>query len=283
MAQLVPSHVRDILVQVAFAAGQDALKVQNTTKVVKDTGGGGGITTQADLDAQAIVITGLIKEFPGIPIVGEEGNALTVCPPRAFIVDPVDGSAPYKAGAPDWTTTVAYRSPEFSVGVIYRPATGRLYSTRSNSVNVWDGFGQKNQSVRTLSIFEAHKPQWRICSPVCGEFSGEAWREVFYPLITDKRVRSFDNVSCNTAHFIRLFEGWVDGVIMWAKTWDSAAAIPMAKLLGITVTDFEGNEPDLSIIEPQRLVFARGKEVSDFLVSRTQYWPSPDRELRPKS
>lgn len=134
--------------------------------------------------------------------------------------------------------------------------------------------------ILTLKPIEPKKPQWRICCPICREFSDEAWDNVLTPLIRDKRVRAFENLSCNTVHFIRLFHGWDDAVIMWAKTWDSAAAIPMAKLLGITVTDFNGNEPDLSIIEPQRLVFARGQEVLDFIIERTKHWPSPENELR---
>ncbi len=279
MNQFDRSQMKFFLADVAREAGQAALEVQSSTKVVKDTGGGGGITTQADLDAQQIVVARFQKAYPNIPIVGEEGNTLTVCPDECFIVDPIDGSAPYKAGSPDWSTTLAYRSRDFSEGVIYLPAIDRSYRTGTDGVRVL-GQNAKRSFVISLEPQEPKKPQWRICCPITREFSDEAWSNVLLPMMKDKRVRALENLSCNTVHFIRLFEGWDDAVIMWAKAWDSAAALPMAKLLDITVTDFNGNEPDLSIIEPQRLVFARGQEVLDFVLEHTTKWPSPENEMR---
>src|SRR3989344_133088 len=268
------STIRELICTTAVRAGQAALAVQQTTHAVKDDGTGGGITTQADLDAQHIAIADL-STYPGIPIVAEEGNTLTVCPDEAFMLDPVDGSAPYNAGAPDWTTTIGYRGPAGALGVIYQPARNLLYVTGDEGVEVRDGSGAK---LRTL----APKPLpkfWRICMPFARDFSAQVLREVFLPIIEDDRVRAPENLSCNTAHFLRLFEGWDEGVIMWAKTWDSAAAIPMARMLGILVTDFNGNEPDLSVVEPQRLVFARTLTVLDCIVSRTRKWPY-DNEMR---
>lgn len=281
MNQFGSFTIRSLLYRTAYQAGQAALKSQKDAVVVKDTGGGGSITTQSDLDAQAIINRELQHEYPDIPIVGEEGNSFTKCPDVAFIVDPIDGSAPYKAGAPDWTTTIAFRSSDYSEGIMYQPAHDIAYITGDGRVEVWDVYNVKSYNIhRILRSAAPKKPQWRICCPITREFSDEAWDNVLILLMKDPRVRAIENVSCNTAHFIRLFEGWDDAVIMWAKTWDSAAAIPMAKMLGITVTDFAGNEPDLFIIEPQRLVFARGEEVLDCIVEKTKYWPIPANELR---
>lgn len=100
MRNIDPFQIRALFHVVAMRAGIAALEAQRSTRVVKDTGGGGGITTQADLDAQQIITEMLFDSFPIIPIIAEEGNIRTICPEIAFYVDPVDGSAPYKAGSP---------------------------------------------------------------------------------------------------------------------------------------------------------------------------------------
>ncbi len=274
--------MRSFLIATALEVGDIACRAQSSAFVVKDTGGGGGITTQADLDIQAMITERIQTEYPGVPIVGEEGNSYTVCPASAFIVDPIDGSAPYEANSPDWSTTIAYRSPTLSQGVIYFPRHDRLYSTGPGQTECWTAQGSYPHPLPVQGA-ESKKPQWRICCPIAGEFSDEVLEMVFLPLVRDRRIRAVENLSCNTAHFMRLFEGWDDAVIMWAKTWDSAAAIPMAKMLGITVKDFQGNEPDLSVIAPQRLIFARGPEVLQCILEHTKYWPLRGRELRKAS
>lgn len=279
------SKVRRVLFNVTSLAGNAALAAQNTTQVIKDTGGGGGITTQADLDTERIIFGDLHEAFPNIAIIGEEYNDLIVCPEEAFIVDPIDGTAPYKAGADFWTTTIAYSSPTGREGAIYRPVTGQLYVTNKDRVEVYhqdryEAWNQSELSYRILQPLVARRPQWNICAPITREFSDLTWRDVLQPLIIDSRVRSIWNVACNTVHFLMLFEGYADGVIMYAKTWDSAAAIAMAQYLNVIITDFQGNQPDLSVINPQRLVFARGYEVLDCILGATKNWPAPEDELR---
>lgn len=275
-----PGLIRRTLFDLSLKAGQAALQAQKTTKTVKDTGGGAGITTQADLDAQKIVTLGLQKAFPGIPIIGEEDNELDICPEGAFIIDPIDGSASYKAGAPFFATTIGYLSPTAKEGVIYLPAISKLYITCEAQVLVYSKFSAQDSFDRLLLPPPPRKPQWKICVPITREFSDKTWHDVFIPILLDKKTRSLDNVACNVVHMCWLFEGWVDAVISYAKIWDIAAAVAMAKRLGVLVTDFRGNEPDLSIIDPQRTIFARGEDVLKTILEYMKNWPLPSEELR---
>lgn len=278
------SQIRRLLFETTVKAGKAALAAQSTTTVVKDGIGGGGITTRADLMVQKIVVSALQKAYPEITIVGEEGNTLIVTPKQCFIADPIDGSAEYWAGGGNWTSTIAYQGPEGSVGIIYQPHMGLLYEVQGDCVTLWQEplEGGVFKCVKQLKAIAPRKPRWRICMPIEQTFSHEVLANIFMPIIEDKDVRQPVSVACNTVHLLYLFNGSVDAMIMWAKIWDAAAAIPMAKALGITVTDFNGNEPDLSIIEPQRLIFARGQEVLDCIVSRTKHWPYDGTEIRPK-
>lgn len=274
------SLIRRTLFELSLKAGQAAFQAQKTTKTLKDTGGGAGITTQADLDAQKIITLGLQKTFPDVSTIGEEDNKLSACPKEAFIIDPIDGSAPYKAGAPFFGTTIAYLSPNAAEGIIYQSALGKLYLTDDNSVVVYENGSTFDSYNRVLSPSTPRKPQWKICVPITREFSDKVLHNVLLPLVLDCKVRSFDNVACNVVHMCWLFEGWVDAVISYAKIWDIAAAIAMAKRLGVIVTDFSGNAPDLSVIDPQRTILARGDDVLKTILGYMKNWPSPENELR---
>lgn len=86
--------------------------------------------TEADEAAQAIILEGLTRAVPGIPVVSEEaacdwkGEA-----PREFIlVDPLDGTAEFVAGRLEYTVNIALvRDGTPAVGVVAAPALGLVW------------------------------------------------------------------------------------------------------------------------------------------------------------
>lgn len=92
----------------------------------------GSPVTEADQAAEAIILAGLARLFPAVPVAAEESIAAGRTPARAerfFLVDPLDGTREF----------VESRSGEFTVniglvetgvptlGAVYRPTTGALY------------------------------------------------------------------------------------------------------------------------------------------------------------
>lgn len=92
----------------------------------------GSPVTEADQAAEAMILAGLSRLFPGVPVAAEESIAAGRAPAAAarfFLVDPLDGTREF----------VESRSGEFTVniglveggvpalGAVYRPTTGALY------------------------------------------------------------------------------------------------------------------------------------------------------------
>ncbi len=94
----------------------------------------GEIVTVADREAEVLITTRLEEILPGVPVVGEEGCAadpvrLTALDAdRAWVVDPLDGTANFVAGSPDWAVMVALvANGEVAASWIWQPVARRMY------------------------------------------------------------------------------------------------------------------------------------------------------------
>lgn len=89
--------------------------------------------TQADRDAEQIILAGLRNRFPEIPIVAEEEAAGGIAPETVgeafFLVDPLDGTKEFINRRSDFTVNIALvREGVPVVGVVYAPARNVLYA-----------------------------------------------------------------------------------------------------------------------------------------------------------
>jgi 3'(2'), 5'-bisphosphate nucleotidase len=89
--------------------------------------------TAADRESEDIILAGLARVAPGVPVVSEEAAALGHIPTTGdsfFLVDPLDGTRPFIRGSPQFTINIALiamRRPIF--GLVYAPAIPDFYVT----------------------------------------------------------------------------------------------------------------------------------------------------------
>jgi len=86
--------------------------------------------TEADIAAEAIILAGLEKHFPDIPVISEEAAGQGRIPAtgeRFFLVDPLDGTREFISGNGEFTVNIALIEHGRPVaGVVYGPALQRL-------------------------------------------------------------------------------------------------------------------------------------------------------------
>lgn len=103
-----------------FRADAEVRQKENTSPV-----------TDADEESEALILKGLGRLLPGVPVVAEEEVAAGRVPEtgtRFLLVDPLDGTREFIGGLPDFTVNIALiedRSP--AAGVVYAPARQALY------------------------------------------------------------------------------------------------------------------------------------------------------------
>jgi fructose-1,6-bisphosphatase/inositol monophosphatase family enzyme len=94
------------------------------------------VTTQADIDAQNVILTIIRDAFPEDAILAEESPAIDDTAPDVYeyrwIVDPLDGSVNFYAGLERFAVAIAIeRCGELQASLVYSPTTGDTYWARS--------------------------------------------------------------------------------------------------------------------------------------------------------
>ena len=117
--------------------------------------------TQADRDAEALILPRLAELAPDIPVIAEEAVSANGLPEpsvmqagRFFLVDPLDGTKEFIKGGTDFTVNIALIEngvPTF--GLVFAPALKHLYLTLSADQGV-EAWIDPNGPDATLADFE---------------------------------------------------------------------------------------------------------------------------------
>jgi 3'(2'),5'-bisphosphate nucleotidase len=88
--------------------------------------------TDADEEAEALILAGLARAFPGVPVVAEEEAAagrIAQVAGRFFLVDPLDGTKEFLSGNGEFTVNIAEIVEGTPVaGAVFAPAMKRLFT-----------------------------------------------------------------------------------------------------------------------------------------------------------
>jgi 3'(2'), 5'-bisphosphate nucleotidase len=87
--------------------------------------------TDADEEAETLILAALARDFPGMPVAAEEevaaGGGCSPCV-HFFLVDPLDGTREFLKANGEFTVNIAeVRNGVAVAGAVYAPAKGRLF------------------------------------------------------------------------------------------------------------------------------------------------------------
>ena len=89
--------------------------------------------TVADRAAEDIILRGLQRLAPGVPVIAEEavtGGLPPLTSSRFFLVDPLDGTKGFIKGRPEFTINIALvEQTQPTFGIVYAPALADFYLT----------------------------------------------------------------------------------------------------------------------------------------------------------
>jgi myo-inositol-1(or 4)-monophosphatase len=88
--------------------------------------------SQADRAVEALLRARINAAFPDDAILGEEHGAQAGDSGFAWVLDPIDGTAPFLAGLPHWGVVIALCGGDVTLaGVIAQPMAGETFSARA--------------------------------------------------------------------------------------------------------------------------------------------------------
>lgn len=229
----------EILQQLAIAAGRAILDIYNAGPAVAYKPDCSPVT-DADERAERIILAGLARAFPEIPVIAEEAVAAGSVPDISgksfFLVDPLDGTKEFINGHDDFTVNIALIENGAPVaGVVYAPALGILYAAdhgKAVKVVVNGAFGIDHETV--------------IGCRSCGDrMVGLASRShnsaetIAY--LSEHGITDYKTVG-SSLKFCLLAEGLADVYPRFSRTmeWDTAAGDAILRAAGGETLTMEG-------------------------------------------
>jgi len=197
------------------------------------------VVTVADHASEEMLVEGLEKIIPGLPVVGEEAAhddpaVLDRLTGDCWIVDPIDGTRNFAAGKPPFGIILAMASGgEAHTGWIYDPLTDRLCIAHKGKGAFING-----EKVTAKSTGET-PPVAAISMVFMDPARREAIRETIAP-----HYRMVDIPFCSAEQYPRLVLGEND-VTIFERTlpWDHAAGVLFQNEAGGKAARPDGSGP----------------------------------------
>lgn len=120
----------DFAVDLARRAGAFAkTHFEAIDTLVIESKGHQDLVSNADKDTETLIRAALDEHWPDDGIVGEEHGRKTGTSGYDWVIDPIDGTANFVRGLPQWCVAIACaRDGEAVVGVIFEPSSGEMFT-----------------------------------------------------------------------------------------------------------------------------------------------------------
>lgn len=92
------------------------------------------LVSEADRDVETLVRAALAEAYPDDGIVGEEHGRLAGTSGYTWVIDPIDGTANFVAGIPQWCVVIAcVKDGETVIGITYDPVAREMFHAEKGS------------------------------------------------------------------------------------------------------------------------------------------------------
>ncbi|MBN9027782.1 3'(2'),5'-bisphosphate nucleotidase CysQ [Kaistia sp. MMO-174] len=236
---LLDDALYEALIATTLAAGRVVMQVYDGAFAVAVKGDASPVT-EADREAEMVILADLARLMPEIPVVAEESCAEGRIPTVGgsfFLVDPVDGTREFISRNGDFTVNIGLVQDGVPVlGLVYAPARGDLYAGRA-------GKGAEHFSVVDFKI--ASRRAIRVSDPAASPPRILASRSHRTPE-TDDFIARFPGASLVSAgsslKFCLMAAGEADLYPRMGPTmqWDTAAGDAVLRAAGGSVETIDG-------------------------------------------
>ena len=180
----------------------------------------------------------------------EEEIARALQSPCCYIVDPIDGTAPYAIGLPVWGCSIGLMEyGKLTEGAIYLPAADIAYISCRGTV--WEARHLQSDQPEVLP-YEPVKLAWSSAHPLA--ISSKAAR--YWKL--DFKNQLFAWASC-VGDYAAMFSGRTLGCFHAAKLWDLAGGLPLLRNAGFAICYQDGTEFDFDVVKSDAFQLVPGE------------------------
>lgn len=223
--------------------------------------------TEADEAADAIISSGLRREFPDVALVTEEqAESHSLSAKNFLIVDPLDGTKEFINRRGDFTVNIAYVEDGVPVrGVVYAPAKGRLFYTQPSGDSVEESGSFKKETIGNTTPISVSSPDNDALMIVASKSHRDQATEDY---INKYKVKDSKSAG-SSLKFCLVATGEADIYPRVGRTmeWDTAAGHAVLHGSGGHVVRFDDHSPltygKEDYANPFFIAYAPGVELKD--------------------
>ncbi len=211
--------------------------------------------TLADQQIEEVLRNEIIKKFSNHGIIGEEFGLHNPDSDYQWIIDPIDGTSSFIIGRPTFGTLIslAYKGKSI-LGIINQPISGERWLGIENQ-----GAWFNNKAIKTRQCLDIQDAVISTTSPF---FFAKHDLEKFQKLCISAKYPKFGGViyGGDCYAYALLASGYLDLIIEpELQIYDYAALVPIIKMAGGYIGDWQGNE--LGLKSGVKLIAAGTKEL----------------------
>lgn len=219
------------------------------------------LVTRVDGESQALIISHLTKQFPGVPFVAEEQeksvNAGVKRDDYYFVIDPLDGTASFVMGLPFFCTSIALcRGPETLLGVLVDPNHGEEFTAVKGEGARLDGTAisvTRRKNLEELYLNVNHT-----------KFDDARFERINQNIL--KKIKRFHKLGSLCLEVAYVASGRLDGTINNdLSMWDIAAAGLIVEEAGGRWSLLDGSKPSFPVFDKLDIVASNGLIHDDLL------------------
>lgn len=149
-----PAALKQVMESAALAAGRAIMAIHSVGPDVQIKPDSSPVT-EADEEAERVILAALRQHFPTIPVVAEEAVAAGHVPDISgglfFLVDPLDGTKEFIAGRSEFTVNIALIHDGAPVaGIVFAPALSSGFVAVANRAERFSAKGDFGMGERQL-------------------------------------------------------------------------------------------------------------------------------------
>ena len=256
--------LKQTLIEAALAGAKILQKYFNGQFSVTSKTGVNDLVTQADKEAEEVIIQTIRQRFPEHYILSEEVGALESSSNTKWIIDPIDGTVNFAHGIPICCVSIGLEQDgEMIMGAVYNPLMNEFFFAEKG----W-GASLNDKKINVSAKEELGRSCLVTGFPYSYLDMPNGPLQVFEKLIRQgipvRRLGSAALDLCWVA--AGRFDGFYEHNL---KAWDSSAGFLIVQEAGGTVTDFKGDK--YSPYQPS-IVATNGKIHEELLQAVNGKW-----------
>jgi histidinol-phosphatase len=195
--------------------------------------------TAADREAEALIRTNIVREFPGDGVMGEELGTFPSSNGFNWILDPVDGTKSFIHGVPLFGTLIGLElDKRLVLGVCRFPALNEVVYAQQGEGAWWQMGSGQEQPARVSRVVRIS--QSLLCVTTISGFERIGRYETFEKLRSSvKLTRGWGDCYGHILVATGRAEVMVDPLM---NPWDAAALVPILREAGGHFLDWQGRD-----------------------------------------